>query len=121
MYVVVENASGDVDASLHISGAFYSDFRNTRKPLDYQHDVVKIEVPIKWQDVTVGHLYLGLSLVELKQEIFSIRLTIGILSLIILIGGIFSIFVIVDVAMKPLREIVGTAKKNIRGGSQQES
>jgi PAS domain S-box-containing protein len=110
-YLVAFNESGKVIGSFNISNAFYSDFVNTHKGVDYERGVIKIKVPVKYQDVVIGSLYVGLSLSEMQREVQSIRYTIGILSLIILVGGIFIIFILVDIATKPLREIVDAVKK----------
>jgi PAS domain S-box-containing protein len=110
-YLVAFDSKGKVVASYNISNAFFADFININKGVDYERGVIRIKVPIKYQGGTVGYLYLGVSLSEMQQDVQSIRLTLGILSLIILVGGIFIIFVFVDVATKPLREIVDAAKK----------
>jgi len=110
-YLVAFDDSRKVIGSFNISNAFYSDFIDTHKGVDYERGVVRIKVPVRYQENVIGYLYLGMSLSELQQDVQSIRYTIGILSLIILVGGIFIIFVLVDIATKPLREIVNAAKQ----------
>jgi PAS domain S-box-containing protein len=78
---------------------------------DIKANVIKSSVPILHNNKVIGILYIGLSLKNVKQELYELKITIGIISLIILIIGTILTYVISAFVAKPLNEFVETIKE----------
>lgn len=98
----------EVFANFNFTKALETKYKET--VTDFDAGVTKSQVPIYHKDKIIGTLYIGLSLEEVKQEIFAIRYTLSIISLIIFAVGIFVVSAISSFITKPLNRFVNTIK-----------
>lgn len=115
LYLVIKktdqnlNEKAEVFASYNLMKALVANYKviNT----DFDIGVTKSKVPINLNDKFIGTLYIGLSLEDVEREILIIRSTLGVLSLIIFIIGVLTVFGISTLITKPLKNFVDTIKE----------
>lgn len=102
------NEKAEVFASYNLKKALEANYKviNT----DFDIGVIKSKVPINLNDKFIGTLYIGLSLEDVEREISIIRYTLGVLSLIIFIIGVLTVFGISTLITKPLKNFIDTIR-----------
>lgn len=120
-YIVVTNNSDKITTSYKLDYAEktgYSTVKETHQ-ISPDGEVVKIMHPLFYKRKTIGRLYLGLSLVELKKSVSLSRTYIIIISVLIFILGTVSVWTISRYVTLPLQRIVETVIK-ITGGDYKQ-
>ncbi|MBU2446024.1 MAG: HAMP domain-containing histidine kinase [Bacteroidetes bacterium] len=114
LYLVIKkndqnlNEKVKIFASYNLMKALAANYKVTNT--DFDIGVTKSKVPIILNDKFIGTLYIGLSLKDVEREISIIRYTLGVLSLIIFIIGVLTVFGISTLITKPLKNLVDTIK-----------
>ena len=115
LYIVIEKYDSK---DISNSGYFTSFNMDIAKKCKYKEittnidaNVLKSSVPILHNQNVIGILYIGLSLKNVNQELYELKFTIGIISLIILVLGSMLTYAISAFVTKPLDEFVETIKE----------
>lgn len=72
-------------------------------------------LPIRDGKQELARLYIGLSLARLHQQIVRTRLAIGLLSVLILVGGLAAVVLVSNVMTRPLRDVADGARRIAAG------
>lgn len=115
LYIIVIKEDGKIYKSHNLQKAI--DFNYKKSCIDFDLSVVKTHIPIYHQSnidnqsKKIGSLFIGLSLDDVKKEIFDTRIAIGLLSVIVFLFGLTAVFGISTFITKPLNNIIGTIKE----------
>lgn len=122
-YLIVTDHSGDVIANLNKEVADFVDYSDVTKNNCLSKDGMfyKTMTPIFFNHQEIGQLYLGVSLKDLRTEIFQSRITASIVSITIFIIGIIAVYGISTVVTRPLSRIVSTVKQVAAGDFSQRT
>ncbi len=120
-YLVVLDDSGRVFSCFNLSGAIGTNYQTPPPNPNFgaKQAYFQTMIPVIYDQINVGKLYLGFSLAALHQEVNLIRYDGLILSLTILLIGFFTAVGISNLITLPLNQIVETADK-ISAGSLKE-
>jgi len=116
-YLVIQNNNNSIFFEFNLPLALQKDYKNFKNNyLSKDNGTFRIASDIIVNDETIGKLYLGYSLKNLKIEVAEIQDNIRIVSLIIFLLGAASVFYIGFIITKPLINMVDVVEK-IRGGN----
>jgi len=110
LYMVLKNRSGDIVYSYNLPIAEENDYTSAKvsKFVGDRNEVYKTFTPISKNNRAIGELYVGLSLVEMLDDIASFRSRLAYGSLLVVLFGIFAAILISKVVTNPLDKIVRT-------------
>jgi len=112
MYVIIEDESGVIKFYHNKNLAFSSNYKiinDLAEPGNNQ--IYKTLEKVVYRNNPVGKIYVGYSLVPIRQSMVKNRIAIAIVSLIIFIIATFLLNIIGRYALRPLAEITNTARK----------
>jgi PAS domain S-box-containing protein len=111
-YIVIKAINGPIVYEFNMPQALEKKYSSiSDDPLSPDKFTFRVQKPIEFNDDEIGVLFLGYSLKELKKETSSIKDSIGLVSLAILIIGISFVILIGNYMTKPLTRMVETVKK----------
>ena len=122
-YIIVINDSGQVFAEHNINKANlvnYKKIENKNRLLN-EIQIYKTKTPIKMDIQIIGELFIGLSLRKFKNDITQTKRTIILVSIIIFVIGMVSVFSISTILTNPLKNIVETVEKIANGDLKQRT
>ena len=109
LYLIVVKDDGQIFNSYNLNKAIGVHYKKIY--VDFDLSVVKKEIPIYHQSKYIGSLFIGLSLDDVKNEILETRITIGIISIVVFLLGLFAVMGISTYLTKPLDNFIGTIKE----------
>jgi PAS domain S-box-containing protein len=112
-YVVILDGSGQAIDAFNKAEAEQANFIQTEDDNQVSRDgtIYKTMTPIMLDDREIGRLYLGLSLKELRIRITRSRTSVALVSLLIFVIGIITVFGISSLITRPLSQMVKTVKQ----------
>ena len=122
-YLVVLDSNGRVITAHNQNAMALEGFAHTKDDnhIDPDEMVYGLQTPILHQGRQIGQLYLGLSLDEIKADLVKIKKIISLISLIIFVVGMVSVYLIGTVVTHPLRRMVNTVEKITHGDLTQRA
>ncbi len=116
-YIVVVDRSGRVIASYRGNEAREANFTDISGEgrISKNSPVFKTMTPIVLDGEEIGRLYMGWSLMKLKEGVRRARLTVLIIGFLIMVLGFAAVTVISSTITEPLNKIVRTAKEIAAG------
>jgi len=116
-YLVITDTAGELYNSYNFNAAEMNNYLSTATVEEITPDqmVLRKFSPIVLNDKTIGHVYLGFSLNSLRNDVRTMRISIGLISLIIFIISVFVIYLISSVITKPINSMIKDAEKIARG------
>ncbi|GJQ63317.1 MAG: hypothetical protein SCALA702_23700 [Melioribacteraceae bacterium] len=123
LYMVLKNRAGEIVYSYNMEYAEQYNYLSAKENIFVgdMNEVYKTYTPISKNDRAIGELYVGLSLVDLLDEIASFRSRLAYGSLLVVLFGIFSAIFISRVVTKPLDKIVKTFDDISKGDLSQRA
>jgi len=120
-YLVVQDNAGQIFTSFNLPDAIGADYQSVPARQNFYSNQIyyKTGMPINHNNLTIGTLYLGFSLIPLHEEVYLIRYDGMILSLSILLIGFLASIGISNLITLPLHKIVETTEK-ISAGNHKE-
>jgi PAS domain S-box-containing protein len=119
-YLVLTNSEGLVDKAYNLNKAeknFYV-ITKGKEQLTEDNNIFKVTAPVTLDDFKVGQAYVGFSAGEYEENISSVKKEAGIISVIIFLGGTFTVYLLSRFTMGPVEEIVEGAEHYINGNLQ---
>jgi len=117
IYVVILDESGNEFAALNKEKAIRANFALAKngKFISQDGSFYRTMLPILNRGRKIGQLYLGLSLIELREEIASSQRAIALVSCFIFFIGIIAVFGMSTVVIGPLTRMVKTVEQIAQG------
>lgn len=117
-FMVLKDILGEIVSSYNLPKAenYTYDQLTDNKKITYDGNIFIIKVPVAKDGREIGELYVGLSFVELKKEVYLIKTIIAIICFLIAIVGIVAAFFISKIITQPLKQLVATFNE-IAGGN----
>lgn len=109
LYIIVVKEDGQIFKSHNLHKAIYANY--AKVCVDFELGVVKAKIPIYHKSKKIGSLFIGLSLDDVKKEIFDTRIAIGLLSVIVFLFGLTAVFGISTFITRPLNNFIVTIKE----------
>ena len=111
MYLIIEDESDSIKFTYNKSLAFGSNYKViNEKPEPAKNLIYKTIEKVVYRTKTVGNIYVGYSLVSIRQAMIKNRIVISIISLFIFIIATFVVNIIGRYSLRPLIEITDTAR-----------
>lgn len=117
VYIMMLDESGDELAVFNREKAIRSNFSLAKDNdhISQNGSVYRTMIPVLKKGREIGQLYFGFSLKELREEIARSQRTIALVSFIILVVGIITVFAISKVVVGPLSHMVKTVEQITKG------
>ena len=111
MYVIIEDESGVVKFYHNNSLAFSNKYKIiNEKPEPNKNLIYKTMEKVVYRNNTVGNIYVGYTLVPIRQAMLKNRIAIALISIFLFIIATFVVNIIGRYSLRPLTEITDTAR-----------
>jgi signal transduction histidine kinase/CheY-like chemotaxis protein len=110
-YIVVVHSQQGILAEYNYPLAKKIIFNDVSNPIDSKNLLLKTVEPIIHDDKTIGYLYTGYSLAEIKKQIQESRYLIALISIVLFLIGSAFVYFISKYSLRTLDDIIRTAKK----------
>jgi signal transduction histidine kinase len=114
-YVVVTDPSGRQLAAFHPELARTLQAVTAEGGISKDGDLYEVMTPIRDRGRELARLYVGMSLARLRREIMQTRITIGVISLVILGLGLAAVLLLSNLLTRPLRQVAASARRIAAG------
>ena len=116
-YLVLLNGAGRVFIAHNLDAANGDEYRTRKVTLEAASSkgILLTITPVIHNKHTIGHLYLAVSLVKLREEIRETRMMILAISLLVFVVGVILIYSLTTVVTFPLTRMVETVRQITEG------
>jgi PAS domain S-box-containing protein len=123
VYIVIRDDFAKVAASFNMNRAEQADYLKLGENDHFSQDgmIYRTTTDIILDDKEIGHLYLGLSLRELRGQVVESRETAALVSLLIFIVGMIAVFGVSTIITQPLTHMVKTVRQISAGDLKQRA
>jgi len=115
VYLVVKDNNGKVFCSYNEKIAVTSIYLDEKETYSADKKYYKIVTPVVHNNETIGKIYIGFSLDKFYGSLKESRIDIGLISLIIFLFGIFTVFAITSFITEPLKNLVKVVRQIAAG------
>jgi signal transduction histidine kinase len=108
-YVIITDTQNMVIDEINPDKAISLNLRldkDKQTSMSYEQSVVRLHMPIKHDNLTVGHLYLALSSDEFMDSMSSLKLTIYLIGFIFVAFFLFIIKILSNYITRPIKEFI---------------
>ncbi|HEY5610544.1 MAG TPA: HAMP domain-containing protein [Thermoanaerobaculia bacterium] len=116
-YILVTDPAGNTLAASRPERATAAGRVRTVAGGSISHDrsLYEVTMPIRDGESVLARLHIGVSLARLHREVAQIRVTIGVLSAVILAAGLIGVLLISNLLTRPLRDVAAGARRIAAG------
>jgi len=123
VYIVVLNSNGKEVISYNKEGAERADFLATSNPdhISFEEKLYGYVAPVRLNEQTIGRLFIGLSLEDVRAEVRRSKAAVAMVSLLVFVIGMLCVFGISTLITRPLGRMTQTVRKIAEGDLNQRA